>query len=80
MVLIVGFLFGALQISAVAVQITGVPSQIATMIQGSIMLFVIAGEFFKRYKITRQNSQPSLPEKSTEDPKKEIPVQEGGAE
>ena len=79
-VLIVGFLFGALQISAVAVQITGVPSQIATMIQGSIMLFVIAGEFFKRYKITRQNSQPSLPEKATEDPKKEIPVQEGGAE
>lgn len=79
-VLIVAFLFGALQISAVAVQITGVPSQIATMIQGSIMLFVIAGEFFKRYKITRQNSEPSLPEKSTGDPKKEIPVQEGGAE
>ena len=52
-VLIVGFLFGALQISAVAVQVTGVPSQVATMIQGSIMLFVIAGEFFVRYKIVR---------------------------
>lgn len=50
-VIIVGILFGALQISAVAVQITGVPSQIATMIQGSIMLFVIAGEFFNRYKL-----------------------------
>lgn len=53
-VLIVGFLFGALQISAVAVQITGVPSQIATMIQGSIMLFVIAGEFFNRYKLVKK--------------------------
>ena len=53
-VLIVAFLFGALQISAVAVQLTGVPSQIATMIQGSIMLFVIAGEFFNRYKIVVQ--------------------------
>lgn len=60
-VLIVGFLFGALQISAVAVQITGVPSQIATMIQGSIMLFVIAGEFFNRYKIVIQKDKPRLP-------------------
>ena len=49
-VLLVGFFFGALQISAVAVQLTGVPSQIATMIQGSIMLFVVAGDFFNRYE------------------------------
>lgn len=55
-VLLVGFLFGALQISAVAVQLTGVPSQVATMIQGSIMLFVVAGEFFNRYELV-------LPEK-----------------
>ena len=52
-VLVVGFLFGALQISAVAVQLTGVPSQVAMMIQGSIMLFVIAGEFFQRYRIVK---------------------------
>ena len=51
--LLVGFLFGALQMSAVAVQITGVPSQVAMMIQGSIMLFVIAGEFFIRYRFVR---------------------------
>ncbi|MDO5133577.1 MAG: ABC transporter permease [Eubacteriales bacterium] len=50
---LVGFLFGALQISAVAVQLTGVPSQVATMIQGSIMLFVVAGEFFIRYEPVR---------------------------
>lgn len=49
-VLPVGFFFGALQISAVAVQLTGVPSQVSTMIQGSIMLFVVAGEFFNRYE------------------------------
>ncbi len=54
-VVIVAILFGALQISAVAVQISGVPSQIATMIQGSIMLFVIAGDFFNRYRLVRLN-------------------------
>ena len=56
-VLLVGFLFGALQISAVAVQLTGVPSQVATMIQGSIMLFVVAGEFFNRYELVRRPSK-----------------------
>ncbi len=53
-VLLVGFLFGALQISAVAVQLTGVPSQVVTMIQGTIMLFVVAGEFFNRYELVRR--------------------------
>lgn len=50
-VLLVSFLFGGLQNSCAAVQIMGVPSQIATMIQGTIMIFVIAGEFLNRYKI-----------------------------
>ena len=59
-VVIVGILFGALQISSVAVQITGVPSQIATMIQGSIMLFVIAGDFFNRYRIVRIQPEKNL--------------------
>jgi len=52
-VVIVGLLFGALQFSAVSVQVLGVPSQIATMIQGSIMLFVIIGSFFNRYRLIR---------------------------
>lgn len=67
-VLIVGILFGALQISAVAVQITGVPSQIAMTIQGSIMLFVIAGEFFNRYKLVRVGAEavPSARKKGGE--------------
>lgn len=71
-VVIVGILFGALQISAVAVQITGVPSQIATMIQGSIMLFVIAGEFFNRYKLVRINQSSAV--------LGETVTREGGAE
>ena len=54
---LVGFLFGALQITAVSVQLTGVPSQVAMMIQGSIMLFVVAGEFFNRYELVRPGTQ-----------------------
>lgn len=70
--IVVGFLFGALQISAVAVQITGVPSQVAMMIQGSIMLFVIAGEFFIRYRIVRTSK---LVEESGK-----VPVASGSSE
>ncbi len=50
-VVVVSVLFAGLQNSTVYVQSMGVPSQIATMMQGTIMLFVIAGEFFQRYKI-----------------------------
>jgi simple sugar transport system permease protein len=51
-VILVSILLGGLENSCAAVQIMGVPSQIATMIQGTIMIFVIAGEFFNHYKIT----------------------------
>lgn len=51
LVVIVSVLFGGLQNSTAYVQSLGVPSQIATMMQGVIMIFVIAGEFFQRYKI-----------------------------
>ena len=54
---LVGFFFGARQISSVAVQLTGVPSQVSTMIQGSIMLFVVAGEFFNRYEFAGVKSK-----------------------
>ncbi len=50
-VVVVSILFAGLQNSTVYVQSMGVPSQIATMMQGAIMLFVIAGEFFQRYKL-----------------------------
>ncbi|HHU07952.1 MAG TPA: ABC transporter permease [Clostridiaceae bacterium] len=51
-IIVVSILFGGLINSSAVVQIMGVPSQIATMIQGSIMIFVIAGEFFNRYRVT----------------------------
>ncbi len=51
-VIIVSILLGGLENSCAAVQIMGVPSQIATMLQGSIMIFVIAGEFFNHYKVS----------------------------
>lgn len=50
-VIVVSILLGGLENSCAAVQLMGVPSQIATMLQGSIMIFVIAGEFFNHYKV-----------------------------
>lgn len=50
-VVIVSILFAGLQNSTASVQIMGVSFQIATMMQGAIMLFVIAGEFFQKYKM-----------------------------
>lgn len=77
-VLIVGFLFGALQISAVAVQVVGVPSQVATMIQGSIMLFVIAGEFFTRYRIVRVGKPSETISPGAPPPAQIMTAKEGG--
>lgn len=51
-VIIVSILFGGLVNSSATVQVMGVPSDIATMMQGAIMLFVIAGAFFHKYKLT----------------------------
>ena len=51
--MIVSILFAGLQNSSATVQVLGVPAQIATMIQGAVMIFVIAGDFFQRYKIVR---------------------------
>lgn len=50
-VVVVSILFAGLQISSPYVQSQGVPSEIATMMQGVIMICVIAGEFFQRYKL-----------------------------
>ena len=50
-VIFVSILFAGLQNSSATVQVMGVPAQIATMMQGAIMIIVIAGDFFQRYKI-----------------------------
>lgn len=54
----VSLLFVGLQNSTVYVQIMGVSVRIASMMQGAIMLFVIAGEFFRRYRIVRSEVRP----------------------
>jgi riboflavin transporter FmnP len=50
-IIIVSILFAGLQNSSATVQVMGVPAQIATMMQGVIMIFVIAADFFQRYKL-----------------------------
>ena len=52
-VLVVSILFGGLQAGSYSMQLVGLPVQIITMLQGSILLFVLAGEFFTRYRIVR---------------------------
>ena len=51
-VILVSIFFGGLTTGSYAVQISGVPSQVATLIQGAILLFVLAGEIFTRYKFS----------------------------
>lgn len=55
-IVIVSMLFAGLQNGTVYVQAMGVSSRLPGMMQGAMMLFVIAGEFFIRYKpiITRR--------------------------
>lgn len=65
-VILVSVLFGGLINSCAAVQIMGVPSQIATMIQGCIMISVIAGEFFNQYKVTFNRTENAALEGVTE--------------
>lgn len=50
-IIIVSILISGLQNSSATVQVMGVPSDISMMLQGSLMLFVIAGEFFCQNKI-----------------------------
>ena len=50
-VVVVSILFAGLQNSTAYVQAMGVSSRLSYMMQGAIMLFVIAGEFFIRYRM-----------------------------
>lgn len=59
-VILVAVFFGGLEKGSYSVQTQGVPSQIATMIQGSILVFVLAGEIFNRYHIKRVGQNESV--------------------
>lgn len=52
-VLVVSVLFGGLQAGGYGMQLVGLPVQIVTMLQGSILLFVLGGEFLTRYRVVR---------------------------
>ena len=51
-ILLVSVFFGGLTIGGYSIQMLGVPSQIVTMLQGTILIFVLGGEIFTRYKFT----------------------------
>ena len=51
-ILIVSILFGALHVSGYSMQLMQVPTQIVTVIQNAILLFVLGGEIFTRYKLS----------------------------
>lgn len=50
-IVLVSFLFGGLLVGGYSVQLAGLSASTALMIQGSILFFVLAGEFFTRYKM-----------------------------
>jgi simple sugar transport system permease protein len=51
-VLLVSIFFGGLTIGGYSVQMMGIPSQVVTMLQGAILIFVLGGEIISRYKIS----------------------------
>lgn len=61
-VLLVSILFGGLAQGGFNVQITGVPAQIVTLIQGLILFFILGGNIFarKRLVISRRPSKSEL--------------------
>jgi simple sugar transport system permease protein len=50
-ILVVSVLFGGLQVGGYLVQTIGVPANVAAMLQGSILFFVLGGEILNKYRI-----------------------------
>lgn len=50
-IIVVSVLLGALQVGGYSVQTSGVPAAIVAMIQGSLLFFVLGGEYFNRFKL-----------------------------
>lgn len=61
-VILVSIFFGGLSKGSYTVQTLGVPSQVATMLQGSILIFVLAGEILNRYKFKRVGENEAINE------------------
>lgn len=51
-ILLVSLFFGGLTIGGFSIQVMGVSSQLVTMLQGAILIFVLGGEILTRYRFT----------------------------
>lgn len=60
-ILFVSFLIGALKQGAQAIQFEGVPSAVADIIQGLLLMSILGSEFFLRYRISRSKPFVSVP-------------------
>ncbi len=59
-IVIVSILFGGLTVGGYSIQLLNVPSQVVTMIQGVILLFVLSGEIFTRYRFVWRKKESEL--------------------
>jgi ABC-type uncharacterized transport system permease subunit len=50
-IVLVSILFGGLLVGGYAVQLVGVPDAVSSMLQGTILFFVLWSEFFLNYRV-----------------------------
>lgn len=53
LIILVAFLFGALLVGGFGVQSSNIPFSTLLVLQGAVLFFLLAGEFFTRYRIKR---------------------------
>lgn len=56
----VAILMGALNNAGPSLQSIGVPTATVTMLQGAILIFAVAGEFFIRNRVRRPDTEPTV--------------------
>ncbi|HXL04032.1 MAG: ABC transporter permease [Firmicutes bacterium] len=73
-IIIVSLLFGGLLVAGYSVQIYGIPADIATMLQGSLLFFVLGVEALARYRIRiiRSSPKPVQAQQAADDVAREI--------
>ena len=64
LVVLVSVLFGGLQAGSYSMQLVGLPVQIVPLLQGAILLFVLAAEYLTEYKIVRVSKDDGKEETS----------------
>lgn len=60
-IIITGFLLGALITGGTSAQTMGIPPQIADILQGLILFFVLASNYFTRYRVWLDRSETNSP-------------------